>query len=229
MEAVIAMSTLAGKSQFERSCLPTEAQLDLHVDGRQFLGLVHRLELSGLLMEKLAEAAHEIGCSTIHDRVWAGRAQVATYAELSEEEKEQYRQIVRKIPAQLADVGYIMRPARSDEPALAFSAGDREQLAQLEHERWVKAMLAADWHYGAEHDPVGKTHPALLPWLNFATQERDPGNSLIGNTAIGAAELPADEKEQVRKLVDGIPRILAQAGYTMTKVRESDSGPPGAS
>lgn len=41
MEAIIKMSMLAGKSMFERSSLPTEAQLKLHVDAERFLELAN--------------------------------------------------------------------------------------------------------------------------------------------------------------------------------------------
>jgi hypothetical protein len=34
------MSALSGKLLFERSCLPAPDQLDLHVDGAQFLAIV---------------------------------------------------------------------------------------------------------------------------------------------------------------------------------------------
>lgn len=40
MEAIIAMSTLADRTRFERSCLPSESQLHLHVDGREFRHLI---------------------------------------------------------------------------------------------------------------------------------------------------------------------------------------------
>jgi hypothetical protein len=39
MESIINMSQLAGKSSFERSSLPSEEQLNLHVDGREFYSL----------------------------------------------------------------------------------------------------------------------------------------------------------------------------------------------
>jgi hypothetical protein len=51
MEAIIEMSQLTGSSSYQRSCLPSEAQLDLHVDGRRFLALVQRPDLSGELLE----------------------------------------------------------------------------------------------------------------------------------------------------------------------------------
>ena len=60
MESVIAMSRLTGTHRFERSCLPAVAQLDLHVDAHDFQALVQRIELEGELLEKLAEAAHEL-------------------------------------------------------------------------------------------------------------------------------------------------------------------------
>jgi len=62
MEAIIATSQLAGKTRFERSSLPTEAQLDLHVDGQDFLAQVQQLELDAKIVDRLARAAHAVCC-----------------------------------------------------------------------------------------------------------------------------------------------------------------------
>jgi hypothetical protein len=43
MEAIIAASALAGRNSFERSCLPSAEQLELHVDGEEFLGLAREV------------------------------------------------------------------------------------------------------------------------------------------------------------------------------------------
>ena len=60
MESVIAMSTLSGRSRFERSALPSEAQADLHI-ARDFFDLVHHLDLEEEeVLERLAEAAHVV-------------------------------------------------------------------------------------------------------------------------------------------------------------------------
>ncbi len=220
MESIVTTSTLAGKSHFERSALPTEMQLNLHVDGSQFLSLVQQIELSGELLETLAEAAHES---------YRGRAQAKdddavlarqTYAELSEEEKEQNRQTVRDIPSKLALAGYIMRPARSDEPPFNFPNGDREQLAELEHERWMQAMISAGWRHGPETKREQKLHNTLLPWHILAPQERKQRYNEVEEAAIGHEVLPENEKDKDRALIDGIPHILARAGYTLIKVRE---------
>ena len=47
IESIIAMSQLTGETSFERSSLPAESQLDLHVDGKSFLSLVQQVELGG--------------------------------------------------------------------------------------------------------------------------------------------------------------------------------------
>jgi hypothetical protein len=39
MEAIVDMSTLAGKTRFDRSCLPARDQLSLHVDADEFLSI----------------------------------------------------------------------------------------------------------------------------------------------------------------------------------------------
>ncbi len=64
MESILAMSQLAGKNAFERSSLPSESQLDLHVNGLEFLSLVQQIVLTPEILEKLAAAAHEIYCET---------------------------------------------------------------------------------------------------------------------------------------------------------------------
>ena len=221
LESIVSTSALTGKSQFERSALPTEAQLDIHVDGRRFLSLVQRLELDGALLERLAEASHEIYRASAQAR---RGAPVGAYADLSEAVKEQNRQVVRDIPAKLAYAGYVMRPARSDEPSFDFPAGDRERLAELEHQRWVKTRIAAGWRYGPQTDPAQMTHAALLPWQTLPAREMAERYSAQEQAALGSVELPVSEKEKTGDLIDGIPRILARAGYTLLKVREDATG-----
>ncbi len=221
MEALVTTSTLANMNRFERSSLPSETQLNLHVDGRQFLGLVQRLELEGDLLEKLAAAAHFIYQAGLQaqDKVTAS---LPTYSELSDELKEQNRQAVRDIPSKLAYAGYVMRPARSDEPPFDFPAGDREDLAELEHERWVKARIAAGWRYGSVTDLEQRLQADLLPWHILSSQERAQRYAPEEIGALGEGELPESEKEKNRNQIDGIPTMLAKAGYALIKVREHD-------
>jgi hypothetical protein len=72
LESIVAMSSLSGKGHFERSCLPADPQLDLHVDKDDFLALVQRLDAEGELLERLAEGVHVVFCEKLLDAefVW---------------------------------------------------------------------------------------------------------------------------------------------------------------
>lgn len=197
IESIIMMSQLAGKKSFERSCLPSEAQLDLHVDGQNFLALVQQIELSGKVLEDLAETAHEIYREGLKTRGEQTYASLLSYKELSEDLKEQDRQNVRDIPVKLAGAGFVMIPARSNEPPFDFPGEALERLAEAEHERWMSAKLASGWSYAPVTDKDKKLNQALLPWT----------------------ELPEEEKEKDRDLVRGIPEMLARAGYAIVKTQ----------
>jgi hypothetical protein len=205
MESIVGMSTLAGKSAFERSSLPSEDQLNLHVEARDFLALVRQIELEGDLLEKLARAAHEV----FYDRLMRDgyhygnqtddekkiHSSMLPYEELPEEEKEQNRLNVRDIANKLSKTRYLMRPARSHERPFNFPEDDLDTLSRMEHERWMEAKLSAGWQYAPKTDKKKKLHRALVPW----------------------EKLPKKDKDKDREMVRGIPRILAKAGYAVEK------------
>ena len=195
IESIMAMSQLAGKRSFERSSLPSEAQLDLHVDGQDFLVLVQQLELSGKVLEDLSEVAHEIYREGLKNRGESTYASSVPYKDLPENFKEQNRQNVRDIPVKLASAGYAMIPARSNEPPFNFPGDALEFLAEREHERWMQVKLADGWKFGAVTDKDKKLNPCLVNWT----------------------ELPDDEKEKDRDMVRGIPKMLARGGYAVVK------------
>ena len=126
IEWLLAMSQLADKTNFERSCLPSESQLDLHVDGKSFLSLVQQVVLEGEMLEALGgsrpysvlrrEKARGFKYGPKTDPVLKTHNALVPYAELPEDLKEANRLNVRDIPVKLAVAGYIMIPARSNEP-----------------------------------------------------------------------------------------------------------------
>jgi hypothetical protein len=201
MESIIAMSLLSGKRSFERSSLPSEAQLDLHVDGQEFLALVQRIDLESKLLERLAEANHEVFCEGLGDEERKTHTSLKPYAELPEEEKEQNRGAVRDIVNKLAAIGYLMIPARSNEPPFQFPGPHLDELAQMEHERWMQAKLEGGWRYAAETRKQDRLHSALLAWEDLSEAER----------------------EKDRNLIRAIPRILAKAGYTVVELRGKEA------
>ncbi len=214
IESLVVMSQLSGKSAYQRSSLPAEDQLNLHVDGQEFLSLVQQIQLEGDLLNSLAQRHHQVFCERLEaegykwgpttDEEQRTHTSLLPWAELPEDEKEQNRAAVRDIPHKLAQIGYVMIPARSNEPPFEFPEGDEdlERLAELEHRRWMHSKRKAGWRHAPQTDKQQKRHEALLPW----------------------DELPDEQKEKDRALVRSIPRILAYAGYTVVKSGEERLG-----
>jgi len=224
MESVIAMSQLEGKTRFERSSLPTKAQLDLHVDGQDFLARVQQLELDGEVLEHLAKAAHEVYCDEQTALGWKygphrneatkENPSMVEFDQLPEDEKEQNRGQVRDIPSKLAYAGCYMVPARGGEPAFAFPDDVLEELASMEHTRWMRQKTTDEWRYGPETDKPRKLHKCLLPWRKG---DLSPYAGFAEH--LGTEELPEEEKEKDRTAVREIAAILNHAGYTIVGAR----------
>jgi hypothetical protein len=206
MEAIMSMSQLSGRSCFERSCLPPETQLSLHVDGIDFSSIVHKIDLTDDIVEKLAKACHQVFYDNLKAKNYRygpvtdlGKKEHSSflpYADLPENEKEQNRANVRDIPDKLASIGFAIIPSRGNVRREEFTAEDVEILAIREHERYTQQKFATGWKYSGSTDKSRKLHKDLVDWEN----------------------LPESEREKDRLLVRGIPRILAKAGYNMVKI-----------
>ena len=203
MESIVAMSQLAGKRRFERSTLPSEAQLELHVDGQEFLALVQQLDLTDEILDRLAAQFHENFCTSLRSQGYKfgpvsddearTHSSLRRFEELPPDEQEQNRDTVRHIYSKLAVSGFMMIPARSNELPFAFPGEFLEELSIMEHQRWFGLKLADGWKYADQLDKLNKLHPDLVPWdqLSEVAQEKD------------------------RAFVRAIPQILAKAGYTV--------------
>ncbi len=203
--AIVAMSQLKGQRRFERSCLPAEDQLDLHVNGREFLALVQQLELGGDVLDRLAAASHEAFCDTRAASGWtydpvrddASRKHnlLIPYADLPDAAKESNRLTVRDIPRKLAAAGYVMVPSRSNETPLEFPGDDIEKLGRLEHDLWVAHRLSEGYTCGTPSTTSDKLNPNLVSW----------------------EQLPEEVRVIDYDLIKAIPVILARAGYAVVK------------
>ena len=234
MESIIGMSLLKGRSKYERSCLPAVTQLDLHLDPQEFQNLVNRMELKvdREKLEAMAEETHEVFCEDLRRKGYKWGPQTSNdrkehsslepFAELPEEEKEQNRGNVRDVPQKLSHCGLIVIPARGDEETLHFSEFI-EPLAELEHNRWMKAKLAAGWRWGAETNKANRLHKDLLLWQS---KRPDDGTENFFTKseleALGEDPLPEEGKEKDRVLVRGIPRILEKGGFTIIRDKEAE-------
>ncbi|MGQ9493985.1 MAG: RyR domain-containing protein [Anaerolineae bacterium] len=218
MESIIAMSMLAGRSRFERSCLPSETQLNLHVNGLEFLALLQQPELTGELLEKLAAAVHHVCTESQKGRPDAPETAAMSYEQLPPHLKQQDRDNVLDMMRKLALIGCVMIPARGSIATFAFSEEDVEKLAEVEHERWLRAKIAAGWRHGPQRNDAEKTNPAMLPWRSLSAVQRAQLEPDMA-AAIGEEPLPKEEKEKDRALVRAIPEIVARAGYAIVKLQ----------
>jgi hypothetical protein len=206
MEGIIMASQLAGKTSFGRSDLPTEAQLNLHTDGREFYSLVNTMDLNADMLEKVAEAAHTIFCDYLTAEGYdygpstseneKKHSSLKPYSKLSEDEKEQNRNNVRDIPNKLAAIGCAVVPLRTKEIPSELKDSDIMLLAKIEHDRWMREKIETGWKWAEETDKENRLHKSILPWDKLSTEEQ--------------------EKDCV--LIRGIPKILARAGYTIVKL-----------
>jgi hypothetical protein len=245
MESVIAMSTLSGRSRFERSALPSEAQADLHL-ARDFFDLVHHLDLEEEeVLERLAEAAHVVYSEHLlaEGKSWnepsddyllrypllkqyAGRkwdlaradSSLVSYEKLPEDLKKSNRDFVRAIPSTLAAAGYVMRPARGGEPRLELSDQQVKFLAKQEHERWLTSRLSQGWSWApVPKNTQARTNPAMLPWRQMTQAERVAEYGPEWAARLGNGKLSKDEKKKNIELIRGYASCLAVAGYTAVK------------
>jgi hypothetical protein len=208
LEAVIAMSQLSGLTRFERSALPPEEQLDMHVNGIEFLALVRQPDLDGDLLERLAAAAHDVFCEGKKRDGWTPGAErsetqkthplLVPYDQLSADYKDANRVTVRTIPRKLAAIGCVMMPARRGVRPAAFTDAELEMLARLEHDIWMEAKLQSGWSLGKPGDGL-KRSEYLVPW----------------------SEVPEAIREADRDLVRGMPAIISRAGYTIVRAGDA--------
>lgn len=226
LETIWTMSTLHGKSRYERSALPAADQLNAHVDAREFLELVERYVPDGELLERLAEAVHITYCEEMlgQGHAWAGSPEylarqpllagfvgrkptkaslpaLVDYADLSEHLKGQNRDAARDLSEKLAALGYVLcQDAPAGGSAVAIDPHDPrvERLAKREHERWLRRKVKTGWRFGDPRDDVRRLHPCVRPW----------------------EELPEDERDKDRLIVVELPKIVEAAGMTIAILQD---------
>jgi hypothetical protein len=207
LEAVVAMSSLSGRTTYERSSLPPEPQLDLHVEAEDFLALVQRPELEGELLDRLARAAHDVYCDALRSRSYVYGAvtndeqrisdALVDFDELPEVKRQQNLRTVRGIPAKLARVGCVMVPGRADLPHVEFTDEELDVLAREEHDQWLR-QLGPGWRYGKRTDLEHRVHRAYRPWEKLSRAEKDKDVDMVRT----------------------IPSILRRAGYTVVRTSQ---------
>lgn len=174
MEAIIDMSSLAGRRRFTQAALPPSKQLEMHVNSEIFLKLVSFDALFNDAMEQMAMANHvqhvieQIGKKDPSDPT------MQPWEKLPENFKESSRNQVRQIPEKLQRIGFDIMPfVEKPEKRFEFTEEQVEILAEMEHERFVDERLKNGWVYGSPRDPVKKISPYLVPWSELTEEVKD--------------------------------------------------------
>jgi len=222
MEAIITMSMLAACYTYERSSLPGAPQLDVHVDGKEFLSWVLAPRLDGPLLERLAECVHEVFREEQSAKPEAERAPTArlSYAELEDKDKALNRAYVQDMRPKLGRVGYVMVPARSGETSVVLPDEHLETMTEMEHERWLRQKIDQGWRYAPVRCNETLENPNMVPWREMPPGELAERYGQGAAARMGPPPLSESAKRTTREMVDKIPRILAAAGYTVVRVRE---------
>jgi len=139
--------------------------------------------------ELLARALHQdylVQASKDHN------AAAVPWDDLPLELKESNRTQADHIATKLEAVGCHIVPLTAlESDSFSFSPQEVEQLAEMEHERWLSERRQQGWTIG-ERDPAKKTNPNLVSW----------------------AQLDEGAREMNRNSVRRLPFFLNRAGFT---------------
>jgi hypothetical protein len=151
-------------------------------------------------LDRIARAIHDANRRRLkRDNSFTLRdpAQVG-WTELQAAMKDATRDRASWIVMMLRAMGLTLRAVPSGrDPAVFFLApGEVEEMAKMEHERWVSAKLRDGWQYGPNRDDNRRSHPCLVPW----------------------DQLGPSEQERDRVVVREIPQVVASAGYEIVRM-----------
>jgi voltage-gated potassium channel Kch len=127
-----------------------------------------------------------------------GPPAMVPWAQLPEDLKDANRRFADGIGAKLKAAGCALVPApvtNSGGGDFSFSDAEVEELAKLEHDRWVRDKERDDWSYGPERNEADRVHPLMVPW----------------------EKLPEKEREKDRNPMRELPRILARVGLEIQR------------
>ncbi|MCC6155364.1 MAG: AAA family ATPase [Candidatus Hydrogenedentes bacterium] len=192
MEAILDMSRLTGRKEFEQSALPPADQLEAHVNADEFTNLVLQEVLFGSVREELAKLLHEDYLRSVKGTPKAKQDSARPWKELNEEYKDSNRKAAEHIRVKLQSAGYGYRPVpKGTATPIKFPTPILNTLAQTEHDRFCRERIAKGWQHGPTRDDKKKTNPTLKPWDQLSRKEKDL------------------DRAQVR----AIPELMARVGF----------------
>lgn len=212
LELIIRMSSLTD-GYLSKGGLSLEA-VNIHAS-QDFLALIEKGDMEWLVIESLAEAAHEAWRSERAGRGWTfaeerdddakTSPQMVPYANLSEFDKERNRKTARFTYAKLLDVGFLV--VRLDEKRNA----DRDRyVTKRAFEKKIQKLIEI------EHDIWLRNH--LLRGFDWAPQTNKQLLKLLLHRDITTFEkLPEEDKANNRAIAYSIYEGLERNGYALVQ------------
>jgi hypothetical protein len=163
--------------------------------------------VEGGSFEGVAQAIHEyylamLGLGPEGDESPGGDAAQRPWSLLGKDFKDANREQARHIPVKARAVGCAIAPLHDwDAAEFAFTAGEVEQLASLEHDRWMDVKRAQGWELGPRRDNAKKITNLLVPF----------------------EDLPKQEADKDREFVRAVPALLASVGLQLVRVEPNGS------
>ncbi|GLW20350.1 hypothetical protein FXF59_25945 [Microbispora tritici] len=150
------------------------------------------------LVETLARAIHDsyVAENTARRHVRATNPSLVPWESLPPHLRAANRRQAEDIGRKLTSIGCALAPRVEPELHFAFKDYEIEQLAMMEHERWLRDLIADGWARGPVRDTGTRRHPDLGGWddISDAAKEKD------------------------RDTVRNLPRILSTAGFQIVRV-----------
>ena len=236
MQTIFKISQLFGKGKFNRSDLPPQSQMDLHVDGELFYDLIsqhpkyfnggeafyhlmNEIDLDETVIEKMAAGIHAIYAfvfesgkaddplSITKDEFMPFYEKMRTLPEgLPHDEVSQNYHNARKIPEKLAAVGFTIKPIEVEGQADELNAEEFEKVSRLEHIRWVRHHIDNGWCYAPIKNKPMKEHDALIAWDE---EERQILEDVYGKSY--AKKMGAGEGYVLNEHYRNLDRVITKA------------------
>ena len=149
-------------------------------------------------IEELARSIHNDYLAKSKARAEKSSAAVP-WEELSDDLRQANVAQAAGIGAKLEAINAVVVPESATVPEFRFTREEIEELAELEHERWMRERIARGWRYAEKRDDRRKLHPDLVDW----------------------AVLPDGVREKDRDSVRAIPGILHDAGYQILRLQRN--------
>ena len=161
-----------------------------------FVGLSNP-ELDPEIRETIARAIHENFRGLRARNMGSEDPAMAEWDRLRDDLKESNLQQADDVSRKLRRIGCaVHKVVGRDVASMTFAEDEIQVMAEMEHARWNVERLLAGWTWAEKRDPIRKTSPYLVGWL----------------------ELPEDVKEWDRETVRKIPEFLAGVGLGIRRL-----------